>query len=242
MPNWNSNNVTITGATTEQVQRIIAACENDNLLHEFYPEPDWANTPNEDGVYPSPHYKSKWLRTQTHEGKQIWRCQVHVDSRRFPDGSADQRWYGWRSSDEGWGTKWDVSETHVEQQDNGELLISFMTAWCPPGDLWFEKLSEAMPNAEIVNNFSEPGCDFAGVQFASGGVCLSKCIEISPLFNTWVEKQLSPEQLLVYKDEDHADHEELYEDLRDHWYDAQDDVIDEELSSFMNALPDKVSA
>ncbi len=38
------------------------------------------------------------------------------------------------------------------------------------------------------------------------------------------------------------DHEELYEDLRDHWYDAQDDVIDEELSSFMNAMPDKVSA
>ena len=222
------------------MQRIIAACETNSFLNEFYPQPDWANTPNEDGIYPGPHYRSRWLRTTTHDGKQIWRCFSNVNNQIFPDGSADQRWYSWRTDEAHWGTKWEPG-VDVVQLDDGTLQLTFDSAWCPPGDRWFEKLSEAMPNAEIVNRFSEPGCDFAGVQFANGGVCLSKCIELSPLFESWAEKQLSPEQLLVYKNEDHKDHEELYEDLRDHWYDAQYDVIDEELSSFMNALPDSVA-
>ena len=235
MPNWCSNSLTIKKATPEQIQRIVAACEKQSLLNEFYPEPDWASIPNENGHIPGPKYKSRWLRTATHDGKQIWRSVSHVDNRRFPNGEADQRWYDWRTQQDNWSTKWepDVEVTHTE----GDCIdIYFDSAWCPPGDAWFAKLSEAMPNAEIVNTFEEPGCDFFGMQYATKGVCTSRCLDISSLFDPWVIKQLSPKDLVIYKDENHPHHEEVVDNIRDVWYDNAPEVIEEALVPVLTQL------
>ncbi len=93
-----------------------------------------------------------------------------------------------------------------------------------------------MPNASITNSFSEPGCDFFGVQYATKGHCLSKVIEISSLYESWVKKQLSPQDFAIYQDENHEGNEEMCMDLRDHWYDACQDEIDKVIDEVLPVL------
>lgn len=224
MPNWCSNNVTVRNATTEQVQRIIAACKRNEFLNEFCPQPDWGSIPNELGHLPGPQYKIRYRNG---------RCGV--DNPRFPDGSPDQRWYAWRTFEQNWGTKWEP-EVDITECDDGRLELYFDSAWCPPSDAWFEKLSEAMPNAHLTNQFSEPGCDFYGMQLATKGFCLSKCLEISALYDTWVEETLSPEDLAIYKDESHERNDDITENIRDRWYEIYYEVIDDALSPLTKTL------
>ena len=142
MPNWCGSSLSINNISTAQGTRIVNACTSNSLLNEFVPQPDWANTPNEKGIYPGPMYKTCYRNGRS-----------AVDSRRFPDGSVDQRWYDWRTKDENWGTKWEA-DCYVYERTDTCLGLSLQTAWSPPSDLWFEALSIAMPNAKIINTFS----------------------------------------------------------------------------------------
>ena len=224
MPNWNSNHVTVRNATTEQIQRIIQACERNELLNEFLPQPNWASIPNENGHLPGPRYKVRYRNGR-----------VGVASPEFPDGSSDQRWYDWRTSELNWGTKWEPDVEVTTSSDNS-IELYFNTAWCPPSDTWFEMLSSEMPDAQISNSFSEPGCDFFGMQLATAGRCLSKCLEINPLYDIWVKKTLSPEDFAIYEDESHEQNEDISEATREQWYECYYDVIEEALSPLTKAL------
>ena len=62
-----------------------------------------------------------------------------------------------------WGTKWDISEPHMEHKiEDGVLEVNFMTAWGPP-DMAFVTYLGNNDDVTIENYFYEPGMAFAGI-------------------------------------------------------------------------------
>lgn len=62
-----------------------------------------------------------------------------------------------------WGTKWDISDVHMEHNvEDGVIEASFMTAWGPP-DACFDTYLMENDDVTIENYFYEPGNAFAGV-------------------------------------------------------------------------------
>lgn len=205
MPNWCSCSVSVTDATPEQIQRIVDACTEQRLLGEYAPQPDWSSTPNEDGVLPGPRYMVRYRNGR-----------IGVDAPRFPDGTADERWYYWRNDRDNWGTKWEP-DCEISDRTDTSVDIFFNSAWCPPSDIWFAKLSTAMPNAAITNIFDEEGCDFCGIQYAIKGTCFSRHSDITSIRDTWIEKDLSPEDKLVSNNPTHERYDEVLELIYERW-------------------------
>tara|TARA_B100000900_G_C20158764_1_gene545011 strand:- start:58 stop:531 length:474 start_codon:yes stop_codon:yes gene_type:complete len=66
-----------------------------------------------------------------------------------------------------WGTKWDISDVHMEHNvEDGVIEASFMTAWGPP-DMAFVTYLGKNDDVTIENYFYEPGMAFAGVDSES---------------------------------------------------------------------------
>ena len=62
-----------------------------------------------------------------------------------------------------WGTKWDISDVHMEHKvEDGVIEASFMTAWGPP-DMAFVTYLGNNDDVTIENYFYEPGMAFAGI-------------------------------------------------------------------------------
>ena len=62
-----------------------------------------------------------------------------------------------------WGTKWDISDVHMEHNvEDGVIEASFMTAWGPP-DMAFVTYLGNNDDVTIENYFYEPGMAFAGI-------------------------------------------------------------------------------
>ena len=62
-----------------------------------------------------------------------------------------------------WGTKWDITEPHMEHNiEDGVIEVSFMTAWGPPDACFCTYLMEN-DDVTIENYFYEPGMAFAGI-------------------------------------------------------------------------------
>ena len=55
------------------------------------------------------------------------------------DGKEWFNWYDWNC--DFWGTKWNAFEGEICFKGNGEIVISFTTAWAPP-DPWIKALSK----------------------------------------------------------------------------------------------------
>jgi len=181
MPNTVQNKMTITGATPEQIQRILKAAEEDSLANEFMPMPNWLNTPNDEGVYPGPVYFERHYNKRM---RSPWRHKLQTVGSRFPDGSLDQRWYNWACMH--WGTKWGAYECQADEKD-GVVTIWFTTAWSPLSHQFFEEMSAAMPDATISCTFEEGGCDFYGVVFAQNGQVAERHGEISDVKYSWAK-------------------------------------------------------
>ena len=67
-------------------------------------------------------------------------------------------WYDWAY--ENWGTKWDVSETWLEDEYDS-LRYDFDTAWCPPEPIC-EFLRDKFPDVSISWFYREEGVEMAG--------------------------------------------------------------------------------
>ena len=67
-------------------------------------------------------------------------------------------WYTWRNNN--WGTKWDVSETWLEDEYDS-LRYDFDTAWCPPEPIC-EFLRDKFPDVSISWFYREEGVEMAG--------------------------------------------------------------------------------
>lgn len=144
MPNWCTNWVRITPETNDDLQGLIDIFESPNPFSSLIPEPDWANTPNEKGIYPGPRYRDRW----------------GVDCPRFPDGTQDDRWYGWRLNH--WGVKWDIDPDDIHwRARNPKRVLSFRfdTAWDAPAGICEELRDRGF---EVEWRYDEPDNDLSG--------------------------------------------------------------------------------
>jgi len=208
IPNHCENTLNIGPVTETQAQRILKACEANQLAEEFFPAPDWASTPNEDGLLPSPRYKARVPR------RLFWTGYIpYSQAPIFPDGSSDQRWYGWANT--AWGTKWGAYDCDATYDPDAEsVTIFFQTAWSPLSDEYFEHLSGAMPNAEIQCFFIEPGCDFYGMTYATKGSSATRVEDIDSLRSVWLSQNYTEEQI---------NNEDLEEEISEAWYEVNYD-------------------
>ena len=135
MPNWCSNNISITGPK-DKIQALW----------------DQAQKPEEEGgglltgMRPMPEFKEPVPDPFT--------GQVEAG---MPD------WWNWRVSN--WGTKWEVSNEGLEYTDNGDgtATISgwFESAWAPPVEAFAYYCNE-QPDITATLSYYEPGMCFVG--------------------------------------------------------------------------------
>ena len=68
-------------------------------------------------------------------------------------------WYNWRI--ENWGTKWEIFEAYIEDDDATEITFSFQTAWGPPVEA-FHIWAREQGDIDFTLQYFEPGCAFVG--------------------------------------------------------------------------------
>lgn len=111
MPNWCDNILILECNDAVQIQRAIKAYNENRLLSEFLPEPDYKTTP----VFPT-------FPENTEDG------EAAVDP--------SQAWWDWRIQN--WGTKWDVGSAgepvdDIQVDETGtKVQLEFQSAWSPP--------------------------------------------------------------------------------------------------------------
>lgn len=87
-----------------------------------------------------------------------------------PDGIDDEHGmarYDWCVAN--WGTKWNVrgEEVHVERRAD-QVEYVFETAWAPPFP-FVVRIAEMFPEVDVTLAYDEPGMDFGGFVYWSGG-------------------------------------------------------------------------
>lgn len=135
MPNWCSNNLTLTHDNPEMIKRAVAAFTDGRLLQEFVPCPQELL----DGTAPTGEAAA----------------QANIEKH----GASD--WYQWCIQN--WGTKWDINNEvgdTDESEDGRSVVMSFDTAWRPP--LEFYRTMEDDLGFGVKATYFEPGMSFVG--------------------------------------------------------------------------------
>jgi hypothetical protein len=142
MPNWCSNNLTLTHEDPAMIQRAYDALERQEFLQEFIPVPQELKD-TVSGFHGDAEEQAK-LEAQT---------RANID--KFGYGN----WYDFCVGE--WGTKWDVGEQGASDihPDGRMLHTSFDSAWSPPVNA-YEKL-EAL-GFGVNAMFYEGGMGYAG--------------------------------------------------------------------------------
>jgi len=156
MPNWVSNNVTIT-ASKKLLEKIKAEVKGENSEFDFnriasMPK-ELENTRSPMVAISKKEYKEQELRivrgelTEHEKSFGVSRCltQELIDEYNRKFGACD--WYGWHLAN--WGTKWNACDVYVSDD-----FISFSTAWSTPFDLMV-KLSEKYPKATFEVEYAD---------------------------------------------------------------------------------------
>lgn len=219
MPNWCDNSTIISNATPAQIERIVTAAESGRFFQEFMPEPDWRSTPNENGVFPSPAYSDWTGRPWQRRGCFNFPCSV------FPDNSADQRWYGWRTDDQNWGTKWEADFQNIDAS-SGDVCLSYCTAWSPPSKCFINAMAIALPGCHIINTYQEPGNDFYGQTETVSSEVVDCSISIMDVRDKWIEERFDAETRAKLENDD-SETEDL---VNDEWYEVESDILEEALA------------
>lgn len=69
-------------------------------------------------------------------------------------------WYNWRVDK--WGTKWDVAESYILDNEDEFFSIEYNTAWGPNIE-WVRYVAKQFPELTFTLSFEEPGMNFCGV-------------------------------------------------------------------------------
>ena len=246
MPNDCSNNFTISKVNADQWQKLADSFQvrgegyQQDFLKTFFPEPDWQNTPNEKGHLRGPSYMSArgYQQRRYFSGPALGPKTTYAESPKFPDGTTDQRWYGWRVDN--WGTKWDIYNcfTEFEEEPSDYFSASFQTAWAPLSEKCMEVLSKQFPGAVLTNSYEEEGCDFCGVTVAKDGVVLDYCTEISKLKESWA-KENHPG---LWEEAENPEDEDASDELFDAWCDEMGEVVYDHLDAKEDELINQAEA
>ena len=157
MPNWNENELTITG-DREQLQNFIKKAKGVNhegkdtnlLLNNFVPLPEELKNTR------SPSRNPKSARSQ--RLIKIYGCD---------------NWWDWNIKN--WGTKWDIDPDGLMfSLLKKKAIYDFDTAWSPPVK-WLKKVSILFPKLTFKLKYEEPGIGFAGIATAKNGKFTDDC-------------------------------------------------------------------
>ena len=74
----------------------------------------------------------------------------------YPD---DTSWYDWRVNN--WGTKWEICNPYIIDNDSNEITFEFETAWGPSVEA-FHTWASGREGVEFELQYFEPGVGFVG--------------------------------------------------------------------------------
>jgi hypothetical protein len=137
MPNWCSNQLTLTHADTAQIKRAIEAYNADRLLSEFHPTPEELKNTTAPAFNEDPET-----------------AKALIEKYDFSN------WYDWQVNN--WGTKWDVSSVDELEYEDGqtEAHFYFDSAWAPPTE-WYSHMEDL--GFKVSAMYHEPGMAFCGI-------------------------------------------------------------------------------
>ena len=162
MPNWCSNTLIVEGDLNELVdfkKKVLVQSDHDKGRLDFTMEV-LHPTPPELLEQTSP---VMW-RGELHDEEGQKAFEEHIKSLKERFGHED--WYGWRIAN--WGTKWDVSDSWVDEHDGDALTINYTTAW-GPNSMFINYASTQFPNLHFKLSYEEPGMGFCGCYEVKNG-------------------------------------------------------------------------
>lgn len=141
MPNWCSNNLTLTHSDPKMIQRAYDALERGEFLSEFIPVPECLKIVA--GSVSDP----------------VEQAKLEADTKRNLEQLGYGNWYDYCVGE--WGTKWDCGEQGASDiHPGGTMLHTFFdTAWSPPIAA-YEKLEAMGFGVEAM--YHEGGMCYAG--------------------------------------------------------------------------------
>lgn len=142
MPNWCSNNLTISHRDPAQVQRLAEAFNDDKLFQTIIPVPlelqnDETTSYGGDDAVAKDQLREQLLAKYGY-----------------------QSWYDFCINE--WGTKWEANSYDKCEHQAGDTTVymSFDTAWAPPLGIYQALTAQGF---EVEAMYYEPGCGFAGI-------------------------------------------------------------------------------
>lgn len=146
MPNWCYNKLRVSGEPTQLKDFVDTSMSSGEFsLHPLHPMPDELRSTT------SPN---------TYDGKDEDAKAKHaIEVNRLKKAYGYDNWYDWAVNN--WGTKWDVCECSVNENDSNCFEVEFNSAWSPP-ILWMGKVAPLFKDLSFEMYFSEPGMNFCG--------------------------------------------------------------------------------
>lgn len=154
MPNWCSNELTVSGEYNKLKEFVLKGINDDGTwsISKYRPMPEEL-----EGT-------SKPSTLSEEEQAELVKKYGHSD------------WYEWNMAN--YGCKWDcTTEDTVSKDDiykgsfhkgNGSISLSFESPWGPP-DEWMRFITQEYPDFEFELTYEEPGMMFCGVINCSEG-------------------------------------------------------------------------
>lgn len=144
MPNWCNNSLYLVHTDPEMIDRAVKGAEGDGLFSAFLPTPEDLEHPLAESYGGDDGAEANAIRSN------------NIAKHGFAS------WYDWRVNN--WGTKWDVSDCHVDrfnQEESGKATANFHfdSAWSPP-IAFYDHLTEL--GFEVTAYYYEPGMGFCG--------------------------------------------------------------------------------
>ena len=150
MPNYCTNNLTVTGDAKEIKRFHEAITAGELQAHEHFRILD--------NLFPTPKELKDTTKGHYGEGteKQIKQEEMNkANIKKF--GSPD--WYDWNC--ENYGSKWSDFDGVFGQVSDNEINATFMSAWSPIGE-GIRNVSKQFPTLDFVLSYDEGGMAFCG--------------------------------------------------------------------------------
>ena len=138
MPNWITNNVTVTADNPHKLEELADIFRNEAPFNHLIPQPDWPNIPAESVIRDSTGKTiAKKGELPEKEVMKLAGGEEYITWRWPSSGRQDDRWYDWRTDSANWGCKWDIDDVEVDYQKAANLVhLTFLTPWCPPDGIY----------------------------------------------------------------------------------------------------------